>query len=66
VVAGQQGNGLVIIAPFNNSGTVTVQSGTLNLSGGYLQTAGSTTLAGGALAGELNIQGGVLTGAGTV
>jgi hypothetical protein len=66
VAAGQANNGLDIGTPFNNRGSVTVQSGTLNFAVSYLQTAGSTTLGGGSLAGELNIQGGVLTGSGTI
>jgi hypothetical protein len=52
--------------PFYNTSTVVVQSGNLNLGSHYVQTAGSTALAGGSLGGELNIQGGVLTGSGTV
>jgi hypothetical protein len=78
---------------FNNAGTVSVQSGTLQLGGNfaggqpilnsgtvtigygttlaavsdYDQTAGSTTLSGGTFSGgNLNIQGGVLSGSGTI
>jgi virginiamycin B lyase len=52
--------------PFSNAGTVDVQGGYLDLASLYVQTAGSTILDGGNLAGQLNIQGGVLTGAGTI
>jgi hypothetical protein len=52
---------------FTNTSTVTVQSGTLNFTGGYNQTTGETSLSGGTLAGgALNIQGGSLSGVGTV
>jgi hypothetical protein len=53
---------------FNNSGTVESQNGSIAFSGGYTQTAGETKLNGGALSSTttLNIQGGKLTGAGTV
>ena len=55
---------------FNNSGTVQVNSGTLSFPAGssYAQSAGTTRLAGGALSSSspLNINGGRLTGAGTV
>ncbi len=51
---------------FSNSGTVDVQSGTLNLGSQYVQTAGSTLLDGGNISGELNIQGGTLRGSGTI
>jgi hypothetical protein len=50
---------------FNNSGTVEALSGSLAFSS-YTQTAGSTRLGGGAIEGNLNIQGGSLTGSGTV
>jgi hypothetical protein len=55
--------------PFNNSGTVSAQSGTLQFeSPGYTQTAGFTVLEGGTLASTppLRIQGGSLTGLGTL
>nr|MCU0223957.1 hypothetical protein [Acidobacteriota bacterium] len=54
---------------FTNTGTVDVQSGTLNVSGSsYKQTAGVTRLTGGALSStsSIAIQGGVLAGSGTV
>jgi hypothetical protein len=52
---------------FNNAQTVEVQSGTLQLTGSYTQTAGSTILNGGALTSSsspLDIQGGRLSGFG--
>lgn len=54
--------------PFNNTGTVDIQSGTLRFTGGYTQTAGDTMLNGGALASTttLNILGGKLSGSGNV
>ncbi len=54
---------------FTNTGTVDVQSGTLNVSGSsYKQTAGVTRLTGGALSStsSIAIQGGLLAGSGTV
>jgi len=56
---------------FNNSGTVTLKSGTMQFGDpGYTQTAGSTVLNGGALASTtsaiLNLKGGKLTGKGTI
>jgi hypothetical protein len=56
---------------FNNSGTVTLKSGTMQFSDpGYTQTAGSTVLNGGALTSTssaiLNLQGGKLSGKGTI
>jgi hypothetical protein len=48
-----------------NAGTVDVASGTLTFNQ-FVQTAGSTILDGGNVSGPLLIQGGVLTGAGTV
>ena len=56
---------------FNNSGTVTLKSGTMQFGDpGYTQTGGSTTLNGGALTSTtsaiLNLQGGKLTGKGTI
>jgi hypothetical protein len=54
--------------PFNNSGTVNVSSGTLSFFNGYTQSAGATILGGGNIAGggTLNIQGGSLSGPGTI
>lgn len=53
---------------FNNTGTVEVLSGTLRFSSSYTQTSGATILNGGALASTttLNIQGGSLSGFGTI
>jgi uncharacterized repeat protein (TIGR01451 family) len=58
-----------INVPFNNTGAVDVQIGTLKFSGGgYTQTAGMIILSGGALNSTttLNIQGGSLIGAGAI
>ena len=53
--------------PFLNSGDVEILSGVLNCAGGFTQTAGSTTLAGGDLDATLvDIQGGMLQGVGSV
>jgi uncharacterized repeat protein (TIGR01451 family) len=56
--------------PLNNTGMVEVQSGTLALTFGapYTQSAGSTILNGGNISTNttLNIQGGTLSGAGTI
>jgi hypothetical protein len=54
---------------FGNSGTVDVQSGTLDVSNAsYTQTAGLTKLTGGSISSttNINIQGGLLGGSGTV
>ncbi|MFA7345471.1 MAG: PEP-CTERM sorting domain-containing protein, partial [Terrimicrobiaceae bacterium] len=52
---------------FNNSGTVEVDSGTVNFQGSYTQSNGKLVLKnGGAVTGTLNIQGGALEGTGTV
>ncbi len=55
-------------APFSNAGNLTVgSSSTFTASGNYTQSAGSTTLAGGTLtAGSIAINGGALSGVGTV
>lgn len=52
---------------FNNSASVAVTQGTLDLQGGYVQTAGTTLLNGGTLTSNtaLDIQGGQLAGFGT-
>src|SRR5262249_41209995 len=52
----------------NNSGTVQALSGTLNFVGTFTQTAGNTFLNGGSIqtSTQLNIQGGTLTGSGTI
>jgi hypothetical protein len=56
-----------ISTPFSNSGTLEVQAGILSFTG-FTQTAGTTHLAGGNLAGGItfNFQGGSLTGAGSI
>jgi hypothetical protein len=53
---------------FTNTGTVEVQSGTLNFAAGYTQTSGITILSGGGLASgsTIYINGGALTGSGTI
>ena len=65
------GGTFYINAPFNNTGTVDVQTGVLNVSGSnYTQTAGTTKLDGGNLAGgfspPISIQGGTLVGSGII
>ena len=59
-----------VSAPFNNAGNVSANAATLFFSNTYTQTAGSTTLAGGIVQSTnvhpLAIQGGSLTGTGTV
>jgi hypothetical protein len=54
--------------PFTNTGTVSVEAGTLHFTSSYALTAGSTNLGGGALVADmgLDIQGGTLTGGGSV
>lgn len=61
----------ISLVAFNNSGTVTLSSGTMQFGDpGYTQTGGSTMLNGGALASTssaiLNLTGGKLTGIGTI
>lgn len=61
----------ISLVAFNNSGTVTLSSGTMRFGDpGYTQTGGSTMLNGGALASTtsaiLNLNGGKLTGRGTI
>jgi hypothetical protein len=52
---------------FNNSNLVSAQTGVLRFNGGYTQSAGTTGLSGGNLAGTtLNIQGGSLIGTGNI
>ena len=63
------GTGATTFEPiFNNGGTAEVQSGTLNFTAAYTQTAGVTLLNGGNLTSSqtLDIQGGTLSGAGTL
>jgi hypothetical protein len=57
-----------ITTDFSNAGAVRVQTGTLQFSTSYTQTAGSLSLEGGALLASvpLQIQGGSLAGSGTV
>jgi hypothetical protein len=52
---------------FNNAGTLQALAATLQFTGGFTQTAGSTTLNGGTIASSttMNIQGGTFTGVGT-
>jgi hypothetical protein len=60
---------LVDSVPFTNAGTVDIIGGPLQFypaSNTYVQTAGSTILDGGNLAGTIDIEGGVLMGNGTV
>src|SRR5262249_27774974 len=56
----------VILVPFVNTGTVDAKSGSLYVSSPYLQSAGSTVLDGGNLAGQLDIESGLLEGSGTI
>jgi hypothetical protein len=54
---------------FFNRGTVSLQSGTLSVGGPYTQTGGTTDIRAGAAlnsANGMNIQGGILSGAGTI
>jgi len=53
---------------FANAATVEAQAGTLRFTSGYTQSAGTTSLSGGNISAgaELKIQGGSLSGAGTV
>ena len=53
-------------APVSNSGTVVAASGTMAFTEGFTQSAGLTRLSGGDISGDLTINGGVLTGNGTV
>ncbi|MDA1277644.1 MAG: putative Ig domain-containing protein [Verrucomicrobia bacterium] len=67
----KQGDGETVFfsrMPFNNSGAVDVQGGTLTFNAGFSQIAGSTTLSGGNVTSSstLQIQGGMLGGVGTV
>jgi len=55
--------------PFNNSGQVEVQTGTLRMFSPYTQTNGATTVSGGAMlrsSQPISLQGGILGGTGTV
>ncbi len=55
------------ITNLTNSGTIDIQSGILNATSTYTQTAGSTLLSGGGLTvTTLSLNGGVLAGSGTV
>ncbi len=65
----QQGSGTTTIAiDFINFGSVEILTGTLSFTGAYTQTGGVTALEGGSLSSTqtLTIQGGVLTGIGTI
>lgn len=57
-----------VTVPFNNSGDLDLQTGTLQFSSSFTQTAGSTLLNGGTLrsASPLTLQGGSLRGNGSV
>jgi hypothetical protein len=57
-----------VAVPFTNTGTVEARSGTLSFTGAYTQTAGVTSLNGGALifSAGLNLQGGSLIGSGQI
>jgi hypothetical protein len=58
----------LIAANLNNSGSIEVETGTLQFQGSWSQTAGSTTVDGGAVLGGtlLGIGGGTLAGTGTI
>jgi hypothetical protein len=65
----QNGRSLTTAVGFANAGAMTVGAGsTFTTAGAYTQTAGVTTLSGGTLAanGLVDIQGGVLSGSGTM
>ena len=71
VVRKSAGTGVSTVGiPFNNTGTVEMQTGTLDFGGTYTQTAGATLLNGGTLSktsgGSINIQGGRLMGTGNI
>ncbi len=57
-----------VFVPFINTGTVSVEGGTLRLRAASAQTAGQTTLAGGSLATTVpfEVRSGLLAGAGTI
>jgi CSLREA domain-containing protein len=57
-----------IAIPVTNTGTVQSLAGSLNLNGGYTQTAGSTVLQGGnfGFGNPMDLSGGTLSGVGTV
>jgi large repetitive protein len=56
----------VIDPPVSNAGTILLQAANTKFSGGLTQTAGSTTLGPGNLAGTIAINGGILNGSGTI
>jgi hypothetical protein len=62
------GTGTTIVQlAFTNTGTVEAQTGILSFVSSYVQTAGATVLAGGTIAASLiDIQGGSLSGSGTI
>jgi hypothetical protein len=65
----QNGRSLTTTVAFRNAGSVTVGAGsTFSAGGAWTQTGGSTTLTGGSLtaSGLVDIQGGVLSGSGTI
>jgi hypothetical protein len=53
---------MVVAMDLFNSGNVEVLSGTLDVSCGYVQTAGNTIVSGGSMTGQVSIQGGSLEG----
>ncbi|HET6408124.1 MAG TPA: hypothetical protein VFG14_09605, partial [Chthoniobacteraceae bacterium] len=53
-------------APFANNGALNVTGGTLQFTGGITQSAGITSLSGGSVGGPFSLQGGTLTGIGTL
>ncbi|HKM52557.1 MAG TPA: Ig-like domain repeat protein, partial [Isosphaeraceae bacterium] len=62
-----QGGTLSLLSTAANSGTVTVSSGTTLSVGSYTQSAGTTVLNGGSInGGPLSIDGGALSGTGTI
>ena len=61
------GTGSVVFnGSFANVGTVNANSGTLDFAAGYSQSAGTTTMRGGNISGNVALNGGVFNGAGTV
>jgi len=56
-----------VLIPFVNTGTIDIQNGTFSFASSYIQNAGTTALSGGSLSvTTLNLNGGVLSGSGTV
>src|SRR5262249_46576957 len=61
-----QGGRLDFSDELNSAGSVPVQAGTLGVPGGYRQSAGSTIVEGTLTASSVDIQGGTLSGTGTI